>query len=81
MRKSVSSTFISPIHSSSEPFTLDVTAARLSGADRQWTLELASGPRQMLISGQWDATSQLLANDRELQATVARLPYLSQFAA
>ncbi len=63
------------------PFILDVAAAHLSGADRQWSLELASGPRQMLTSGQWDATSQLLAHDRELQATAARLPYLGQFAA
>jgi 3-isopropylmalate/(R)-2-methylmalate dehydratase small subunit len=64
-----------------ERFSLDVGAARLSGADRAWNLELASGPRQMLVSGQWDATSQLLAHDRELQATAARLPYLGQFAA
>jgi 3-isopropylmalate/(R)-2-methylmalate dehydratase small subunit len=64
-----------------ERFSLDVDAAHLSGADRAWTLELASGPRQMLVSGQWDATSQLLAHDQELQATAARLPYLVQFAA
>ena len=64
-----------------EPFTLDVAAARLSGAGQAWTLELASGPRQMLTSGQWDATGQLLAHDSELQATAARLPYLGSFAA
>jgi len=64
-----------------ESFHLDVAAARLTGAGQQWELELASGPRQMLVSGQWDATGQLVANDAALQATAARLPYLQAFAA
>jgi 3-isopropylmalate/(R)-2-methylmalate dehydratase small subunit len=62
-------------------FTLDVAAASLSGAGQSWGLELAGGPRQMLSTGQWDATSQLLAHGAELEATAARLPYLSAFAA
>ncbi len=63
-----------------EPFALDVAAARLTGADQSWDLELAGGPRQMLVSGQWDATGQLVAHDTALRATAARLPYLSGFA-
>ena len=64
-----------------EPFTLDVENASLSGAGQSWSLELAGGYRQMLLTGQWDATGQLLAHGAELQATSARLPYLSGFAA
>ena len=64
-----------------EAFSLDVAAARLSGGGQQWDLELASGPRQMLVSGQWDATGQLVANAPALKATAARLPYLQGFAA
>ena len=64
-----------------EPFTLDVASAVLRGAGQQWSLELASGPHQMLVSGQWDATGQLLANDDALKQTATRLPYLHQFAA
>ena len=64
-----------------EAFRLDVTAASLSGVRQQWALELASGPRQMLVSGQWDATGQLVANDAALRATTARLPYLQGFTA
>jgi 3-isopropylmalate/(R)-2-methylmalate dehydratase small subunit len=64
-----------------EPFTLDVASAVLRGAGQQWCLELASGPRQMLVSGQWDATGQLLAHDDALKQTATRLPYLHQFAA
>jgi 3-isopropylmalate/(R)-2-methylmalate dehydratase small subunit len=44
-------------------------------------LQLAEGPHRMLVSGQWDGTSQLVAHDAELRATAARLPYLRAFAA
>ncbi|MEB3262851.1 MAG: 3-isopropylmalate dehydratase small subunit [Synechococcus sp.] len=47
----------------------------------RWPVHLDPGPHRMLVSGQWDATGQLLANDTELQATAARLPYLQAFAA
>ena len=50
------------------------------GANR-WRVHLDPGPHQMLVSGQWDATGQLLANVTALQATVARLPYLAGFSA
>jgi 3-isopropylmalate/(R)-2-methylmalate dehydratase small subunit len=48
------------------------------GANR-WRVHLDAGPHQMLVSGQWDGTGQLLANDQWLQATVASLPYLQGF--
>ena len=62
-------------------FTLDVAAQALSRGGQSWPLELAAGPRQMLSTGQWDATSQLLAHGADLEATAARLPYLVTFAA
>ena len=62
-----------------ERFRLEVAEACLSGAGQHWELELAAGPRQMLASGQWDATGQLVANAEALQATVQRLPYLQGF--
>jgi 3-isopropylmalate/(R)-2-methylmalate dehydratase small subunit len=59
---------------------LDLEALQASTqAGLAWPLELASGPRQMLQTGQWDATSQLLANDGALQATAAHVPYISGF--
>ncbi|MEB3271747.1 MAG: isopropylmalate isomerase [Synechococcus sp.] len=45
-----------------------------------WSLRLAAGPHTMLLSGQWDATGQLLDREAELAATAARLPYLHDFA-
>ncbi|MGA1428784.1 MAG: 3-isopropylmalate dehydratase small subunit [Vulcanococcus sp.] len=61
------------------PFQVDVAEVRLTSGDHRWQLDLAAGPRQMLATGQWDATGQLLAHDAELQATAGRLPYLRQF--
>ena len=59
---------------------LDLATQTATGADGQsWSLVLADGPRQMLSTGQWDATSQLLANDQALRATAAQLPYLAAF--
>ena len=46
-----------------------------------FALELAEGPHRMLVSGQWDGTSQLVAHDAELQATAGRLPYMTAFTA
>ncbi len=69
-------------------FSLDLTTAEIhsqaSGAAAEsknsWSLELAAGPRQMLLSGQWNATGQLLSHEEELVRTAARLPYLAGFA-
>jgi 3-isopropylmalate/(R)-2-methylmalate dehydratase small subunit len=35
----------------------------------------------MLLSGQWDATGQLLAHEEALTTTAQRLPYLTRFGA
>ncbi|KEF41818.1 MAG: isopropylmalate isomerase [Cyanobium sp. CACIAM 14] len=50
------------------------------GEPRVWELQVADGPRRMLLSGEWNGTAQLVAHDAELRATAARLPYLSGFA-
>ena len=61
---------------------LEVTTASLSSsqAATRWELELAPGPRQMLSTGLWDGTGQLVANAPALAATAARLPYMTNFA-
>jgi len=62
-------------------FELEVASARLrsSQPETSWQLELPAGPRQMLSTGQWDGTGQLVANGAALAATAARLPYLNNF--
>ncbi|MEB3295902.1 MAG: 3-isopropylmalate dehydratase small subunit [Cyanobacteriota bacterium] len=60
-------------------FHLELSTVSLASAGRSWSLELAPAARQMLLSGQWDATAQLLANQEALNTTTARLPYLDGF--
>jgi 3-isopropylmalate/(R)-2-methylmalate dehydratase small subunit len=63
-----------------QQLSLSLAKATLEASRGQlWQLELQSGPQQMLASGQWDATSQLLANDGELASTAASLPYINGF--
>jgi len=59
---------------------VDVQGLTVSSGGRSWPLQLATGPHSMLVSGQWDGTSQLVSHDAELRATAERLPYLSGFA-
>ena len=58
--------------------SLDPPGLEMAGG-RRWPLELQAGPRQMLLSGQWDATSQLLSHGADLERTAAALPYLNGF--
>ncbi len=61
---------------------LEVATARLRSSQPEvsWELDLPAGPRQMLSTGQWDGTGQLVANGAALAATSARLPYMTNFA-
>ena len=60
-------------------WTLDLETLDLSSAEASQPVLLAEGPRQMLTSGRWDATSQLISRDAELTALHDRLPYLNGF--
>ena len=42
-------------------------------------LKTPPGPQEMLCSGRWDATSQLLDRDEQLKDLARKLPYLFQF--
>ena len=61
-------------------WSLDLEAERLTSEDQQWEIALDEGPRQMLITGRWDATSQLLSHGPEIQQLMKDLPYLNGFS-
>ena len=63
----------------SATWTFDLETLSCSSDSGQWSIEVDPGPRDMLRSGRWDATGQLLARDAELQSTLDRLPYLNGF--
>jgi 3-isopropylmalate/(R)-2-methylmalate dehydratase small subunit len=59
---------------------LEATLESEAAGDNRWPVHLDPGPHSMLVSGQWDGTSQLLSHGRQLQNTARRLPYLHGFA-
>ena len=61
-------------------WSLDLEAEQLSSADQQLSVAVDEGPRQMLLSGRWDATSQLLAHGPEVQQLMEALPYINGFS-
>ena len=67
--------------SAQQSWRLDLEAMTFASDAVTQAVQLAEGPRQMLMTGRWDATSQLLARDAELTALTARLPYLNPFQA
>ena len=60
-------------------WTLDLQALNFSDGTTSQTISLASGSLDMLRTGQWDATGQLVARDAELTRTMEALPYLNGF--
>ena len=58
---------------------LDLEAMTLATSADGWPVTFEEGPRQMLLSGRWDATSQLLARDDDLTDLMRKLPYLNGF--
>jgi 3-isopropylmalate/(R)-2-methylmalate dehydratase small subunit len=41
------------------------------------TIAMGDGPRQMFVTGQWDATGQLVAQESQTRVTAAKLPYIA----
>ena len=63
----------------SRAWTLDLEVMKFSAEGECWTVSLADGPGEMLRSGRWDATSQLLANGPQVDALMEHMPYLNGF--
>ena len=58
---------------------LDLNGLTFASGSVSEPIQLASGALDMLRSGQWDATGQLVARDAELTRTMEALPYIRGF--
>lgn len=58
---------------------LDLSGLTFSTGAVSKPIQVAAGALDMLRSGQWDATGQLVARDAELTRTMENLPYLQGF--
>jgi 3-isopropylmalate/(R)-2-methylmalate dehydratase small subunit len=61
-------------------WTLDLEGMVLASDQDRWDVSIDPGPRDMLLSGRWDATSQLLDNSAKVKALMDEIPYLNQFS-
>ena len=56
-------------------FVVDLRTLRLTGAGLDVAVTMPRSAQESFLSGDWDATSLLLANYEEVDRTAARLPY------
>ena len=60
-------------------WSLNLEEMKLSAEEESWKVSVDSGPGEMLRSGRWDATSQLLDNGPQVDALMEHMPYLNGF--
>jgi 3-isopropylmalate/(R)-2-methylmalate dehydratase small subunit len=60
---------------------VDLEAMQVRCGDFTAPVTMGDGPRQMFVGGTWDACGQLVAQAPQIQATAAKLPYVSWSAA
>ncbi len=65
----------------SRSWSLNLEVMKLSAEEESWEIAVDSGPGEMLRSGRWDATSQLLDNGPKVDALMEHMPYLNGFHA
>ncbi len=63
----------------SDKYIIDLEKETFQNYNNEWKVSIEVGPKQMLISGQWDATSQLISNHHKLLKLHDQLPYLENF--
>lgn len=56
---------------------IDLDAQQIRIDDFTAPLQLGEGPRQMFVTGTWDACGQLVAQAEAIQKTAATLPYVA----
>jgi len=59
--------------------TIDLDAASLSVSGRRFAFSMPDSDRRSLLTGEWDTTSVLLANEKAIRETATRIPYVSGF--
>lgn len=64
-----------------QTLTVDLDARTLTSRLGTFRADIPDGTRQILLEGQWNATSVLLGAGDAIEATAARIPYVNAFSA
>ena len=59
--------------------SMDLDAASITVSGRRFSFTLPDSDRRSLLTGEWDTTSVLLANEKGIRAAAARIPYVNGF--
>ncbi len=62
-----------------ESWELNIKAKTLISEKGDWKVNIDAGSHEMLLTGRWDATSQLVSNQNKVKGTMRNLPYLNNF--
>lgn len=57
--------------------TIDLVHKEVTCGSLTAPVDIPESARQALVEGSWDTTAQLLANQKEIQATAAAIPYMN----
>ena len=59
---------------------IDLPSSSITAGTRRFSFTMPESDKESLVTGQWDTTAVLLANQGAIRATAARLPYVNGFA-
>jgi 3-isopropylmalate/(R)-2-methylmalate dehydratase small subunit len=60
--------------------SVDVEKLEVRAGGQAWKAQMGEGHRKQFLTGQWDATAELVAGVEQVRATAKKLPYVSSFA-
>ncbi len=63
----------------SQVWELNLKHENIKSSENTFNLTLETGPLKMLLTGKWDATSQLISQKKNIEKTKKSIPYLSNF--
>ncbi len=61
--------------------SVDLDAASIIVSGRRFAFTMPDSDRRSLLTGAWDTTAVLLANEKSIRSTAARIPYVNNFRA
>jgi len=59
---------------------VDLTLRKIWAGSESFSFQMPDGPRQAFVEGTWDPTFELLQGKPEIEATAARLAYITNYA-
>ncbi len=59
---------------------VDVDHLSVQAGDQSWSAHMGDGHRKQFLTGQWDATTELIAGVNQVKETAKKLPYVSNFS-